>query len=520
MTQKENIKIPNDSILVEFKEHLDLELNQRILFTAPFGAGKSTFINDFEEQYQDGYRFIKLYPVNYAVSANEDIFELIKFDILYELMAHYNDEIDLVKQDFDFWLRMSMFMQNKADLMPLFLHIISLHETIGKPVAKFIEVLKPLVKDFKEYSKEINIDESGNVFDFLETFESKKGSPYEMDATSQFIFNLVDRLKGDVLPNEDKITSDEDKKRTNKTVLVIDDLDRLDPDHIFRLFNIFSAHTHSRTGENKFGFDKVIFVCDIENIRKIYAHKYGEGVDFSGYMDKFYSVKPFEFNNVVYVNEILFSIVKKYKVFSIDIYSKEKMHLQEYYTGDALSLLFTAILKIFLKHKLVNLRSILSIPEFNSVPQKKKVFENKSLFTGDFLLVNVFFFLEQIMGGQFYLESALSKIKSTKDKIYDNNQSFADVYNVTASEYRILEKEVIKVIINPTVSDERYRYEEKHYDYSNFEVVYTGDLNSFEVINIKSFQNSGTILNYMNYDVLLLDAYKRLQEYELIPIIK
>jgi hypothetical protein len=34
-------------------------------------------------------------------------------------------------------------------------------------------------------------------------------------------------------------------------------------------------------------------VCDIENIRKIFAHKYGGEVDFSGYIDKFYSTEVF-----------------------------------------------------------------------------------------------------------------------------------------------------------------------------------------------------------------------------------
>ncbi|MGL4581912.1 MAG: P-loop NTPase fold protein, partial [Flavobacterium sp.] len=190
MTNPTNtIKIPNDSIITEFKEHLDLEFNQRILFTAPFGAGKSTFIDDFKTAHKDEYRFIRLYPVNYAVSANEDIFELIKFDILYELMAHHNKEIALVKEDFDFWLRMSMFMQNKADLMPLFLFVLSQQEKIGKSAAVFIgaveKILTPLKKGFKEYSEQIKIDELADITKFLSSFKDKKGNPYEKDATSQ-----------------------------------------------------------------------------------------------------------------------------------------------------------------------------------------------------------------------------------------------------------------------------------------------------------------------------------------------
>lgn len=73
-------------------------------------------------------------------------------------------------------------------------------------------------------------------------------------------------------------------------VLIIDDLDRIDPEHIFRLFNIFSAHFDYHKGtDNKFGFNKVVFVCDIRNIRNMFHSRYGAATDFTGYIDKFYS---------------------------------------------------------------------------------------------------------------------------------------------------------------------------------------------------------------------------------------
>ena len=77
------------------------------------------------------------------------------------------------------------------------------------------------------------------------------------------------------------------------TVLLIDDLDRLDPEHVFRLFNIFSAHYDDVTESNKFGFDKIIFVCDINNIQQMFNHRYGINVEFNGYIDKFYSSEIF-----------------------------------------------------------------------------------------------------------------------------------------------------------------------------------------------------------------------------------
>ena len=420
------IKIPNNSIIQDFKEHLNLDLNKRILFTAPFGAGKSTFINEFQEEHNKEYRFIRLYPVNYAVSANEDVFELIKFDILYELIAHHQKEIKLQKEDFDFWLRMSMFMQNKVDLMPLFLHIISLHETIGKPIAKFIEVIKPLVNDFKTYTKEINIDEADDVFSFLESFKNKKGSQYEMDATSQFIYDLVDRLKGTTLPKQEEI-QEKDKKREYITVLVIDDLDRLDPDHIFRLFNIFSAHTHSINGENKFGFDKVVFVCDIENIQRIYAHKYGKGVDFSGYMDKFYSLKPFEFDHKEHLTNKLTHIIDGYNFTGVDTDFKRA----EYFKS-----LLIGVLKVMIGERIINLRSLLQVGNITIDLRAKQ----NSKFSNWILPgVAVFRVLKELLGSLSVLNKSLNSIElSKKNFSHITAKQYNNKYKYNLSHYEFI----------------------------------------------------------------------------------
>jgi hypothetical protein len=80
--------------------------------------------------------------------------------------------------------------------------------------------------------------------------------------------------------------------------LIIDDFDRLDPEHVFRILNIFSAHIDLNEATNKFGFDKIIFSLDINNIAEMYAHRYGKDVDFLGYIEKFYSVDIFKFSLV------------------------------------------------------------------------------------------------------------------------------------------------------------------------------------------------------------------------------
>ena len=87
-------------------------------------------------------------------------------------------------------------------------------------------------------------------------------------------------------------------KTNKKVILVIDDLDRIDPEHIFRILNILSVHNDfENQQEHKFGFDKTILVCDIANIRNIYRAKYGINVDFNGYIDKFYSKEIYYFHN-------------------------------------------------------------------------------------------------------------------------------------------------------------------------------------------------------------------------------
>lgn len=44
-----DLKLDYPELKEEFKAHLSDPLNSRILFTAPFGSGKSTFLYDFFE---------------------------------------------------------------------------------------------------------------------------------------------------------------------------------------------------------------------------------------------------------------------------------------------------------------------------------------------------------------------------------------------------------------------------------------------------------------------------------------
>lgn len=78
------IKIPIDTHLEMFAEHL--AINERAILSAKFGDGKTYFLDKFKEKYsKEGYYFITLYPVNYSVAENADVFEYIKRDIIVQL---------------------------------------------------------------------------------------------------------------------------------------------------------------------------------------------------------------------------------------------------------------------------------------------------------------------------------------------------------------------------------------------------------------------------------------------------
>ena len=84
--------IPIDRELKDFKKYLDS--NDRCIFSARFGDGKSYFLSKFMKKHQKQYLFIPIYPVNYQVAENKDIFEYIKRDILIRILASGEVDID------------------------------------------------------------------------------------------------------------------------------------------------------------------------------------------------------------------------------------------------------------------------------------------------------------------------------------------------------------------------------------------------------------------------------------------
>lgn len=74
--------------LEDFYHHLNEATIDRTIFSARFGDGKTEFLKQFKEKYQNEYDFYTLYPVNYQIAPNEQIMEYIKRDLLFQLILN------------------------------------------------------------------------------------------------------------------------------------------------------------------------------------------------------------------------------------------------------------------------------------------------------------------------------------------------------------------------------------------------------------------------------------------------
>lgn len=306
-----------------FQEHLNEKDNSKILFSAPFGQGKTTFLQLFFEQETEEYNVFHLFPINYSIADNKDILEYIKCAILLSLVERNDIEFD--KEKFNYLETLPQFALNNADkLLAPFLRLIP---AVGGDLFAIYDNLKNLSESYFKEHDEQQIDDEKKALDYIQMFYEKEGSIYEDNFVTQLIRQLLEQLKSST-------------KKAN--VLIIDDLDRMDPEHIFRILNIFAAHFDNDDNiqiTNKFGFDKIIIVCDYNNLKRIFAHKFGSDTDFAGYINKFFSKGIFKFNNIAAALE---SIDKSWnkdnektaalKAILIDLFISEKLSLREIFT--------------------------------------------------------------------------------------------------------------------------------------------------------------------------------------------
>jgi hypothetical protein len=288
--------------LLEFSHHLGQENNDRIIFSGKYGTGKTKFLDDFfSDEHQNKffhrkkYEVFRIFPINYSIASNEDIFKYIKYDLILELLnkGYQLNDVDLRLID-----TAPEFL--KKHFLKVIFNLVGMIPKVGKTVSDFYSKIETLWNEHKDFNDEVNTQEGKKLVDYLESAEAKEGSIFEEDIITKIITTAINKMS-----SENGTTS----------MLLIDDIDRLDPEHVFRLLNVFAAHfdLHPLSEKkNKFNFDKVILVCDFRNIRNIFHHRYGTNVDFMGYIDKFFTNDIYYFDNrkaiVKIVDEIFRSI--------------------------------------------------------------------------------------------------------------------------------------------------------------------------------------------------------------------
>jgi hypothetical protein len=355
----------------QFLAHLDLKNNYRIIFSGGFGTGKTYFLDDFFKEHEK-YEAIHIYPVNYSVSSNEDIFELIKYDILFKLLEK---GLDFESIEIDKGAFLPFFLNNHAtEIIPTLLGLIP---KVGASMKDISKGLIDLNTKFKEEFENANLTDQDKIITYLQEFTQIKGSITEEDLYTQMISALVNQLK----------------ENGKEIILIIDDLDRIDPEHVFRIMNVLAAHVDIKmdSEQNKFDFDKIILVCDIDNIRRIFANRYGADVDFSGYIDKFYSRSIFHYDLSA---EMIKSVNQVFNAVVLD-YGRHEMSLGEV-RKDVAGAIIKQILHSFLQYNLISIRVLKRI-FFNSQNLRERTIWKKgdynSLTNSDIELVKAIDFL-------------------------------------------------------------------------------------------------------------------------------
>jgi nucleoside-triphosphatase THEP1 len=425
----------------------------RIFFSGKYGVGKTKFLEKFFTDKKDEYLTINLFPVNYQISTNEDIINLLKYDILVKLFEDYEGYFK-TNQNIPWYVLVKNYISQKS-ANEILSGTIDMYEAI--PLIQDIPIIGKLGRPLKTL---LNIDE--NFQEFKATYEEGgKGvvERYLVDIKTK------DTTENDIISQIIKDTIQEIKDE-KKSVLIIDDLDRLDPEHIFRILNILSAH-FDQDRDNKFGFDYIIIVGDYYNIQKIFHHKYGEEIDFDGYMDKFYTVKPFEFDNKKALLSQLPDIIKSYQRSDSPKDSSAYAYM-----------IIEDIIRKSIDINKINLRALLKNVNFNLLPVEQKYPTNLPTTSGPIIAIDI---LIDIFGTRQKLIKIIREIKG--NETFPIPYGFIDKCKIIILQLYISVKEEALV-------------ENKHYPYKTYTLILDND----DVMTIKQGSDRDYLSLY--YDLL------------------
>ena len=352
----DDLHIPISNPFKLFEAHMKEEKNSKILFSAPFGHGKTTFLKQFFNPSNSKYEVFHIFPVNFSVASNEDIFRYIKTELLFQLLGK---DVEFDKLEVGTLRTVTRFLgKNAHNVMAPFIKLVP---GVGRSLHDIYKRLFELSQICFEEIEEDKVGDKDLAMGFIQELYEKEGSIYEDNFYTQLIRQLIEQLK----------------TQGKKVVWVIDDLDRLDPEHMFRILNVLSAHVDDYNSEilglsNKFGFDTTILVADYYNLISIFKHKYGASTDSGGYFDKFFSKNIFYYNNTDAVQSL------------IDEYT---------YHGDkavnSSTSFYRLLLRIFLKTNNLSLRELLQLRSIGN-SQLKRTFGDLDVYLPIYMLCDCF----------------------------------------------------------------------------------------------------------------------------------
>ena len=296
--------IPVDDAITEFRHHL--LSHPRTILSARFGDGKTYFVSKFIENadVQQKFKFLRIFPINYQVLENKDIFEIVKRDILLQLI--YNEMIT-AEYDISDGLLLPYYIQNNGvglveDLISYLPSLTACNESIGKVAllaSGAVSLFNKIKDKFDKYKQENSYAEA--IIKFLS--ETDKNYLIEEDLITCIIKDCINKYRNE---NAGK-----------RVALIFEDMDRIDPAHLFRIMNVLSAQmdysykygidsNSNSCSLNKFGVDNIVLILDYDNLEKLFYHFYGKDANFNGYIHKFtsssiftYSLKAQQYNYVV-----------------------------------------------------------------------------------------------------------------------------------------------------------------------------------------------------------------------------
>lgn len=341
-----------------------------------------------------------LFPIKYQIKSDEDIIDLIKYDILLEILKKDEnifkpnriDDINQLTLVFYTWFKNKYKPNN---FLQDFITVTDIFGKLGKSVTAFLR----LDEEFQKFKDNYLEGDGGIVKKFIE--EQRKNDVGESDYLSNLINIKVKELK-----------------KSKKSILILDDMDRIDPDHIFRILNLLSSFG---IHDNKFDFDSIIIVGDKINIKSIFKHKYGETSDFEGYFDKFFTVKPFYLDNKKIVAERIPDLIEYIKHGDLELSSAIKR-------GGTLKFLLADILIRSLNINKLNLRQLYKPIDYGFSELKQGVYLPNSRKYGLHQIIDIAIsLLVAVYGGE--KKVFVDILKEIKGEIYDTGAERSYFYD-------------------------------------------------------------------------------------------